>query len=124
MNRNIIIVLFTVISIVFSVNIWSTNPPQKDKNKSKSKEKSVTPKETKEAPLVKIDTVKTKPVAEVLEVVDSIKTEPNLKFKFYKKTPMHRIMPKSFMEKELLVVCDLTITNIMLLIRNYPLAPK
>jgi len=85
MNRKIIILLLTIISIAYSVNVWSTNPPQKDKNKTKIKEKSVTPKETKEALVVKTDTVKTKPVAEVLEVVDSIKTELNLKFKFYKK---------------------------------------
>lgn len=85
MNRNIIILLFTVISIVFSVNVWSSNPPQKDKNKSKSKEKSVTPKETKEAPLVKMDTVKTKPVTEVTEVIDSVKPALNVTFKFYKK---------------------------------------
>ncbi len=74
-----------IITIVFSVNVWSTNPPQKDKNKSKNKEKTITPKETKEASLVKTDTLKTKLVAEVPEVVDSVKTEMNLKFKFYKK---------------------------------------
>lgn len=85
MNRKIIILLLTIISIVFSVNVWATNPPQKDKNKSKTKEKIVTPKENKEAPLVKIDTLKTKSIAEIVEVVDSVKTEMNLKFKFYKK---------------------------------------
>jgi rare lipoprotein A len=85
MNRKIIIPLFSIITIVFSLNVWSTNPPQKDKNKSKSKEKTVTPKEPKEALVLKTDTVKIKPVAEVVEVLDSVKTELNLKFKFYKK---------------------------------------
>jgi rare lipoprotein A len=85
MNRKIIILLFLIITIVFSVNVWSTNPPQKDKNKSKNKEKTIAPKETKEASMVKTDTIKTKPLAEVPEVVDSVKTEMNLKFKFYKK---------------------------------------
>jgi rare lipoprotein A len=85
MNRKIIILLFSIITIVCSVNVWSTNPPQKDKNKSKSKEKTVAPKETKEALAVKTDTVKPKPDGEIVEMIDSVKTEMNLKFKFYKK---------------------------------------
>lgn len=85
MNRKIIILFFSIITIAFTVNVWSTNPPQKDKNKSKSKDKSITTKETKEVSLVKPDTVKSKPLAEVPEVIDTINVEPNLKFKFYKK---------------------------------------
>jgi rare lipoprotein A len=85
MNRKLIILLFTIISIIFSINVWSTNPPQKDKNKSKSKDKTIITKESKEAPLAKIDTIKTKPLSEVPEIIDSVKVEPVLKFKFYKK---------------------------------------
>jgi rare lipoprotein A len=85
MNRKIIILLFTIITVVFSVNVWSTNPPQKDKNKSKSKDKTVTSKEPKEAVIIKTDTLKPKPVTEVAEAIDSVKTEMNIKFKFYKK---------------------------------------
>ncbi len=85
MNRKIVILLFSIITIIYSVNVWSTNPQQREKNKNKNKEKKVTPKEIKATPLVKTDTIKTKPLTEIVEVVDSVTTEMNLKFKFYKK---------------------------------------
>jgi rare lipoprotein A len=90
MNTKIVTLLFSFIILVFSASLWATNPPQqKEKNKSKTKESTVTPKETKDKtkilPLTKGDTLKTKTLTELLEVTDSVKTDLNLKFKFYKK---------------------------------------
>ncbi|WP_333599626.1 septal ring lytic transglycosylase RlpA family protein [Flavobacterium sp.] len=89
MNTKITTLIFSFITLVFCVNVWAIHPKQKEKNKGKSKEKTVTPKETKEKTKVisaaKIDSLKNKPTAETLPMVDSVKTEMNLKFKFYKK---------------------------------------
>lgn len=91
MNTKIVTFFFSFIVLVFSASLWATNPPQqKEKNKSKSKENTVTPKEAKDKTkalpsTVKIDTLKTKSVTEIIQVTDSVKTDMNLKFKFYKK---------------------------------------
>jgi rare lipoprotein A len=90
MNTKIVTSFSFFIILVFSVSLWATNPPQqKEKNKSKSKENTVTPKETKDKtkvlPLAKGDTLKVKPLTELIQETDSVKTDMNLKFKFYKK---------------------------------------
>lgn len=97
MNTKIAPFFFFVILLVCSANLSATNPQQKEKNKSKNTEKKVTQKEkaipskevkdkSKSVSLTKTaDTLKTKPLTETVEVADSVKTDMNLKFKFYKK---------------------------------------
>ncbi len=103
MNKKIIIFLFAVITIGFTGNLWANHPPQKGKNKHKSKEKRVTAKEkenkektailtekeskdkTKTVAVTKTDSLKNKPTSPLEEIIDTLKATQNLKFKFYKK---------------------------------------
>lgn len=77
MHKKIKIVLFPFAALVFISAFALAGPKQKDKNKE-NKDKS------KIEVTAKSDTIKTKPIEEVV-VSDSLKTEGNLKFKFYKK---------------------------------------
>ncbi|TBX71077.1 septal ring lytic transglycosylase RlpA family protein [Flavobacterium silvisoli] len=92
MNTKIVPFFSSLVLLIFSASLWATNPPQqKEKNKPKAKETAVAPKESKDKtkaatlPLTKVDTLKNKALAEIPQVTDSLKTEMNLKFKFYKK---------------------------------------
>lgn len=91
MNTKIVTFFSSLILLIFSASLWATNPPQqKEKNKPKAKETTVAPKESKDKakttlPLTKVDSLKSKTLTEIPVVTDSVKTEVNLKFKFYKK---------------------------------------
>ena len=87
MNNKIKIFFLSIITTLLSSSFSSAYAQQKDKNKDKVK--AVLVKEdkvkTKVAVLSKKDSLKTKEIKEITEIADSVKTEVNLKFKFYKR---------------------------------------
>ena len=88
MNTKIIILFFTIVTTIFTWNFSSNKPPQKDKKKIK-RERTITPLEDKEPKGktilgVKVDSLKNKIITEN-GVVDSLKFDPYVKFKVYKK---------------------------------------
>ncbi|MGL2965561.1 septal ring lytic transglycosylase RlpA family protein [Flavobacterium sp. XGLA_31] len=104
MNKKIIIFLFAIITIGFEGNVWANHPQQKEKNKAKSKEKTTSKEKdskekektavlkekdskdkTKTTALTKTDSLKNKPLTELEGVIDTLKSDQNVKFKFYKK---------------------------------------
>jgi len=89
MNNKIKILFLTIITTLLSTSFSSAYAQQKDKNKDKDKVKTVVVKDekvkTKVAVLSKKDSLKFKEIQEIAEIADSVTTDLNLKFKFYKK---------------------------------------
>ena len=88
MNTKIVILFFSLLTLVFGLNPKEKKPQQKEKNKETTKEKTTTAADnkdkTKTVAVAKIDTVKTKETVTVLPS-DTLQVDPNSKFKFYKK---------------------------------------
>lgn len=77
--------IFIILLSLVSNPVWSTNPPQKDKNKAKTTTSKETKDKPKLVPASKIDSLKLKPLTESVEVIDTTLIEKPIKFKFYKK---------------------------------------
>jgi rare lipoprotein A len=85
MNNFLTTYTFIFLLSLVSNSIWSTNPPQKDKNKAKTTISKGTNDKPKLVPISKIDSLKLKPLTESVELIDTILIDKSIKFKFYKK---------------------------------------
>ena len=85
MNTKIVILFFSLFTVVLGLNTKIEKPQQKDKNKDKSKEKITDNKDkSKTAIVTKVDSLKVKEISPEQQA-DTLLVDPNSKFKFYKK---------------------------------------